>query len=153
MKDIPYSTALIIGAGAGISASLARLLADAGLKLGLAARNVAKLKDLADTTKALTFQTDAADPGAVSRLFEAVDTQLGVPDVVIYNASARLPGPIAELDPEAVRNAIGITAFGGFLATQQAARRMLPKASGAIFLTGATASVKRLRPFLGLCDG
>jgi NAD(P)-dependent dehydrogenase (short-subunit alcohol dehydrogenase family) len=142
MNDIPYSTALIIGAGAGISASLARLLAGAGLKLGLAARNVDKLQDLAGATKALTFQTDAADAGAVSRLFDAVDTQLGVPDVVIYNASARLPGPIAALDPEAVRNAIGITAFGGFLATQQAARRMIPKASGAIFLTGATASVK-----------
>jgi NAD(P)-dependent dehydrogenase (short-subunit alcohol dehydrogenase family) len=142
MNDIPYSTALIIGVGPGISASLARLMAGAGLKVGLAARNVAKLKVLAEATNALTFQTDAADAGAVSRLFEAVDTALGVPDVVIYNASARLPGPIAELDPQAVKNAIDITAFGGFLATQQAARRMIPKASGAIFLTGATASVK-----------
>lgn len=142
MSDIPYSTALIIGAGPGISASLARMLASAGLKVGMAARNIDKLKPLANETNALTFATDASDPESMSRLFEVVDDQLGEPDVVIYNAGARAHGPIAELDPEAVKSAIDITAFGGFLATQQAARRMVPKAHGAIFLTGATASVR-----------
>ncbi len=141
-KNIPYSTALIIGAGAGISASVARALADAGLKLGLAARNTGKLKSLAADTNALIFQVDAADPASMSRLFNEVDATLGVPDVVIYNASARAHGPIAELDPAAVKNAIDITAYGGFLATQQAARRMIPNGHGAIFLTGATASIK-----------
>jgi len=141
-KDIPYSTALIIGAGAGISASVARMLAEAGLKLGLAARNTDKLQPLAAETNALVFQADAADAASMSRLFDEVDARLGVPDVVIYNASARAHGPIAELDPAAVKNAIDITAYGGFLATQQAARRMIPNGRGAIFLTGATASVK-----------
>ncbi len=74
MKDIPYSTALIIGAGGGISASLARVLAGTGLKVGLAARNIAKMQVLADETNALTFQADAADSVSVSRLFDAVDT-------------------------------------------------------------------------------
>jgi NAD(P)-dependent dehydrogenase (short-subunit alcohol dehydrogenase family) len=142
MTGIPYHTALIIGAGPGISASLARLLSGAGLKLGLAARNVEKLASLAAETHASTFAADAADPASMAQLFQSVDSALGEPDVVIYNASARLPGPLAELDPEAVRNALNISAFGGFLATQQAARRMLPKRHGAIFLTGATASVK-----------
>jgi NAD(P)-dependent dehydrogenase (short-subunit alcohol dehydrogenase family) len=90
----------------------------------------------------LIFATNASDPESMSRLFEVIDDQLGEPDVVIYNASARAHGPIAELDPAAVKGAINITAFGGFLATQQAARRMVPKRHGAIFLTGATASVK-----------
>jgi NAD(P)-dependent dehydrogenase (short-subunit alcohol dehydrogenase family) len=142
MNNIPYSTALIIGTGPGISASLARMLADAGLRVGLAARNIDKLKPLARETNALTFATDASDPASMSRLFEAVDAQLGDPDVVIYNASARAHGPLAGLDPEAVKNALHVTAFGGFLATQQAARRMVPHGRGAIFLTGATASVK-----------
>jgi NAD(P)-dependent dehydrogenase (short-subunit alcohol dehydrogenase family) len=142
MKDFPYSTALIIGAGTGISASLARRLARAGLKVGLAARNVEKLKPLAAETNSLLFAADAGDPTSVSKLFDDVDRHLGVPDVVIYNASARAHGPIAELDPEAVRNAIHITAFGGFLVTQQAALRMVPNGHGAILLTGATASVK-----------
>lgn len=139
---IPYRTALIVGAGSGISASLARQLAGEGLKVGLAARNIEKLTSLAAETGAVTFAADATDPVAVGRLFNAVDARLGEPDVVIYNAGARVRGPIAELDPEAVRQAIVVSAYGGFLVLQQAARRMVPTGRGAILLTGASASVK-----------
>jgi NAD(P)-dependent dehydrogenase (short-subunit alcohol dehydrogenase family) len=142
MTGIPYRTALIVGAGPGISASVARGLAAAGLGVGLAARNVEKLAPLAAEIRAQTFAVDATDPAAVGRLFDAADTQLGEPDVVLYNASARAHGPIAELDPEAVRNAIEVSAYGGFLVVQQAARRMIPHGRGAILLTGASASVK-----------
>jgi len=142
MTSIPYKTALIIGAGAGISASLARRLTEAGLQVALAARNADKLASLAAETGAKAFQADASDPAAVARLFDQVDAELGEPDVVIYNASARAPGSVAEIEPEAVRRAFEISAFGGFLATQQAARRMLKHGNGAILLTGASASVK-----------
>src|SRR5436190_3312519 len=142
MAGFPYRTALIVGAGAGISASVARGLAAAGLKIGLAARNIEKLAPLAGEIGAERFAVDASDPSAVAHLFEAADARLGEPDVVLYNASARAPGPIAEIDPEAVRKAIEISAFGGFLVVQQAARRMLPHGKGAILLTGASASVK-----------
>jgi NAD(P)-dependent dehydrogenase (short-subunit alcohol dehydrogenase family) len=110
--------------------------------VGLAARNAEKLASLAAETGAETFSADASDPAAVAELFEAADARIGVPDVVLYNPSARAPGPIAELDPEAVRKALEISAFGGFLVVQQAARRMTPKGHGAILLTGATASIK-----------
>jgi NAD(P)-dependent dehydrogenase (short-subunit alcohol dehydrogenase family) len=142
MTDIPYRTALIVGAGSGISASVARGLAAAGLRVGLAARNVEKLAPLAAETRAQTFAVDATDPAAVARLFEDADTRLGEPDMVLYNASARAHGPIAELDPEAVRKAVEVSAFGGFLVVQQAVRRMIPHGRGAILLTGASASVK-----------
>ena len=142
MTAIPYRTALIVGAGSGISASVARGLAAAGLKLGLAARNIDKLASLAGDTGAERFAVDASDPAAVAHLFEAAEARLGAPDVVLYNASARAHGPIAEIDPEAVRKAIEISAFGGFLVVQQAARRMIPKGQGAILLTGASASIK-----------
>jgi NAD(P)-dependent dehydrogenase (short-subunit alcohol dehydrogenase family) len=142
MTAIPYRTALIVGAGSGISASVARALAAAGLKVGLAARNVERLSPLAAEIGAEKFAVDASDPAAVSHLFEAADARLGVPGVVLYNASARAHGPIAELDPEAVRKAVEISAFGGFLVVQQAARRMIPKGHGAILLTGASASIK-----------
>jgi NAD(P)-dependent dehydrogenase (short-subunit alcohol dehydrogenase family) len=142
VTDIPYRTALIIGAGSGISASFARRLAAAGLRVGLAARNVEKLAALVDETGAETFAVDAADPAAVAHLFAEADNRLGEPDVVHYNASARAHGPIAELDPEAVRKAIEISAFGGFLTIREAARRMIPHGRGAILLTGASASVK-----------
>ena len=142
MTDIPYRIALIVGTGSGISASVARGLAAAGLQVGLAARNVEKLAPLAAETRAQTFAVDASDPIAVARLFDEADRRLGEPDVVLYNASARAHGPIANLDPQAVRKAIEISAFGGFLVVQQAARRMIPRGRGAILLTGASASVK-----------
>ncbi len=142
MTEIPYRTALIVGAGSGISAAFARGLAAAGLKIGLAARNIEKLARLAGDIGAETFAVDAAEPAGVARLFAAADDRLGEPEVVLYNASARAHGPIAELDPEAVRRAIEISAFGGFLTVREAARRMIPKGRGAILLTGASASVK-----------
>jgi NAD(P)-dependent dehydrogenase (short-subunit alcohol dehydrogenase family) len=141
-QAFPYRRALIVGAGPGLSASLARMLSAEGVKVGLAARNIDKLASLASQTKAETFAVDASDARDVARLFGDVDARLGQPDVVIYNASARVPGPLAELDPDAVRKAVDISAFGGFAVAQQAARRMLPHRHGAILLTGATASVK-----------
>jgi NAD(P)-dependent dehydrogenase (short-subunit alcohol dehydrogenase family) len=142
MSQIPYRTALIIGAGPGISASVARALAGAGLKVGLAARNLDKLGPLAEEIGARSFAVEASDPAAMAELFKAADAQIGEPEVVLYNAGARVRGAIAELDPEAVRRAIEVSAFGGFLAVQQAAIRMTPRQHGAILLTGATASVK-----------
>lgn len=139
---LPYTTALIIGAGNGISAALARQLTAAGLRVGLVARNIDKLTTLTAETGALAFAADAADPAAVTRLFDAVDASLGEPDLVIYNPSLRVPGSVAEIDPEAVRKSLEISAFGGFLAVQQAALRMIPKGKGAILLTGASASIK-----------
>jgi len=143
MTDIPYRTALIVGAGPGISASVARGLASVGLQVGLAARNVEKLVPLATEIPGQTFAVDASDPVAVARLFDEADTRLGEPDVIVYNAAtAPAHGPMAELDAEAVRSAIEISAYGGFLVVQQAARRMIPHGRGAILLTGASASVK-----------
>lgn len=137
-----FSSALIIGSGSGLSASLARLLAEQGLKLGLAARNPQKLASLAAETRSRTFACDASDPKQVEALFAEADRAIGEPDVVIYNASGRLRGAVTDLEPQAVAQAIAVTAFGGFLVAQQAARRMLKRRHGAILFTGATASVK-----------
>jgi NAD(P)-dependent dehydrogenase (short-subunit alcohol dehydrogenase family) len=140
--DFPYRSALIVGTGPGISASLARSLAAAGVQVALAARNVQKLDALVQDTGAQAFAADASDPESVAKLFDQVSDRIGGPEIVVYNAGARGHGPLADLDPDAVQKAIAITAFGGFLVTQQAARRMLPQGRGAILLTGATASIK-----------
>jgi NADP-dependent 3-hydroxy acid dehydrogenase YdfG len=142
MTSIPYGTALIIGAGPGISASLARQLSAAGVKVGLAARDTEKLASLAAETGAGTFALDASEPAAVAKLFEDFESGIGGPEVVVYNASQRVRGPIAELDPAAVGKALAVTGYGAFLAVQQAAKRMVPKGRGAILLTGATAGIK-----------
>jgi NAD(P)-dependent dehydrogenase (short-subunit alcohol dehydrogenase family) len=137
-----YKTALIVGAGHGLSASLARLLAQSELSVALAARNPEKLSDLCAETGASAFACDAQDQAQVARLFEDVEEKLGPPDVVIYNASARTRGPLMTLDPEEVRRTLLVSAFGAFLVAQRAVPAMLGKASGAILFTGASASVK-----------
>jgi len=148
-----YSTALIIGAGAGISASLARLFAGHGLKVALAARNAEKLQALATEIGGAAFAADAGDAAQVKQLFAAVTEKLGEPDVVVYNASGRVRGTFVDLDPAEVAQTIHISAFGGFLVAQEAARRFLARpveARGAILFTGASASVKgyaRSAPF------
>jgi len=136
--------ALIVGAGSGLSASLARLLSSNGYSIVLAARNTDKLAGLADETGARLVACDASEPDSVNALFSRLDQPLRV---VIYNPSARQRGPIADLDPAEVRHALDVTAFGAFLVGQQAARVMLgqkPKdgVRGTILFTGASAGVK-----------
>jgi NAD(P)-dependent dehydrogenase (short-subunit alcohol dehydrogenase family) len=137
-----YKTALIVGTGPGLSASLARLFAKQGIAVALAARGTDKLAALAAETGASLHACDAADPASIAALFAAVEARHGAPDVVVYNASARARGRLLELDPSAVQRAIAISAFGAFLVAQQAAKRMLPAGRGAILFSGATAGVK-----------
>jgi NAD(P)-dependent dehydrogenase (short-subunit alcohol dehydrogenase family) len=142
MTDVKFNTALIVGAGSGLSASLARALAKEGVKVALAARSTGDLDALAKEIGARTFACDASKRAEVEKLFAELDASSGAAEVVIYNASYRTRGPVVELDPVEVEKSIAVSAYGGFLVAQQAARRMLPKRHGAILLTGASASVK-----------
>ena len=135
-------TALIVGAGSGTSASFARALAAQNTKVALAARNVSRLAALSEEIDGLAFACDVAQPAQVDSLFAQIDAAMGAPDVVLFNPSARVRGSILDVDAEALKHAIMVTAYGGFLVGQQAARRMVDKGGGAIFFTGATASVK-----------
>ncbi len=137
-----YKSALIVGTGPGLSASLARLFAREGLRVAVAARRADKLAALASETGASTHVCDATDPAQVAALFAAMDAAGATPDLVVYNASGRSRGPIAELVPAEVERSLAVSAFGAFLVAQQAAKRMLPNRHGAIALTGATAGVK-----------
>ncbi|HYC48195.1 MAG TPA: SDR family NAD(P)-dependent oxidoreductase [Burkholderiales bacterium] len=142
MQSPQYTRSLIVGAGSGLSASVARLFAREGLKVALAARNPGKLEALCAEIGARAYACDAAKPEEVARLFSDVEAGIGQPDVVVYNASGRVRGPFVDLDPADVRRAIEVSAYGGFLVAREAARRMVPKNHGAILFTGASASVK-----------
>lgn len=134
--------ALIVGAGSGLSAALARVFAGAGMKVSLAARNTGKLASLIRETGARAYVCDAADADAVRRLFSTLDTEGCVPDLVVYNAGLRVRGEIAELAAADIDAAWRVGAFGGFVVGQEAARRMLKLSKGTILFTGATASIK-----------
>ena len=141
--DIPkYKIALIVGAGEGLSASLARVFSREGIRVALAARSIEKLGALCTKTGARAYACDATKHEDVERLFGLVEREMGTPDLVVYNASGRSRGPFVELVPSEVAQAIAVSAFGGFLVAQEAAKRMLPNKKGAILFTGASASVK-----------
>ncbi len=134
--------ALIVGAGSGLSASLARKLAASGWQVALAARNTTKLAALAAETRATLHRCDSAEPEDVADLFAALDNSGQAPALAIYNPSFRVRGPIATLLPSQVRRAIDVCAFGAFLVAQQAAQRMLKAGGGTILFSGASAGVK-----------
>jgi NAD(P)-dependent dehydrogenase (short-subunit alcohol dehydrogenase family) len=142
MPETKLTTALIVGAGAGLSASLARLLNKEGIKVALAARSTDDLHDLAVEAQAETFACDAAKRSDVQKLFQNLDATVGAPEIVIHNASYRTRGPFVELDPAEVEKAIAVTAFGAFLVAQEAVKRMLPNGRGVVLFTGASAGVK-----------
>jgi NAD(P)-dependent dehydrogenase (short-subunit alcohol dehydrogenase family) len=142
MAEARYRTALIVGVGGGLSASLARTFKKAGMTIALAARRAAELAPLAKEVGGKAFACDATKPADVAKLFADVEAAFGAPDVVVYNASYRTRGPVIELDPAEVEKSLIVTAFGGFLVAQEAVKRMLPHGHGAILFTGASASVK-----------
>jgi short-subunit dehydrogenase len=142
MTDVKLKTALIVGAGAGLSASLARALTKEGIEVALAARTTDDLAALSRETGARAFACDASQGAQVEKLFADLDAAGAAPEIVIYNASYRTRGPLVALDPHEVEKAIAVSAFGGFLVAQQAARRMLARQHGAILFTGASASLK-----------
>lgn len=136
--------ALIVGVGDGLSASLARLLHKNGYALALAARNVDKIKPLADAVEATSYSCDVSKPEEVSALFDGLEGDLRV---AIANPSARVRGPLVDIDPETVRKAVEVTGFGSFLVGQAAAKNMLSLepvdgVRGTILFTGASAGVK-----------
>jgi len=134
--------ALIVGSGPGLSASLARLFRKEGMNVALAARNTEKLDGLVKEIGGRAYGCDASSPTDVKKLFQAMSQDIGDPNLVVYNASGRVRGPVTELDPEDVRQTILVTCYGGFLIGQEAAKRMIKAGQGTILFTGASASVK-----------
>jgi NAD(P)-dependent dehydrogenase (short-subunit alcohol dehydrogenase family) len=142
MPPLTYRTALIVGAGCGLSASVARAFARAGMKVALAARTTNGLDPLVMEIAGKVYNCDATIRDQVLKLFNDVVGDIGVPDAVVYNASYRVSGPFIELEPAELEKSMAVSAFGGFLVAQEAARRMLARRQGAILFTGASASVK-----------
>lgn len=134
---------LIVGAGAGLSASIARRFHAEGVAISLAARNTGKLSEIVNDTAAEVYQCDASQPDQVDVLFANLDkSRTGAPDVVVYNPSFRVRGPFTELDPDEVFRTLMVTGYGGFLVARQAAIRMSKAGRGVIIFTGASASMK-----------
>src|SRR5690242_19550726 len=123
--------ALIVGGGPGISASCARLFAESGMRVAVAARSPDKpvLESLEKMHGVRRYACDASDPAAVELLFQSVVRDLGAPTLVVHNIDGRVPGifrkEIVEADPTMAFDTVRNSAFSAFLVGQQAARLML----------------------------
>ena len=135
-------TALIIGAGSGISGAFAIELADEGYSVCLACRNTDKLKDLSAKISASTFKTDCSKEESILHLFDYFDVNFGIPDLVLYNCGSRVRGKVHEIDRGQASESFKVNINGAFTVAQEASKRMIAAKRGAIFFTGATASIK-----------
>ncbi len=133
---------LIVGAGPGLSASLARAFNSKGMKIVLAARNIDKLDSLKKEIDALVFKCDSTENKSVQNLFLQTDSIIGTPEIVIYNPSLRIVKPFIEYDPDEMLQSIKVNSYGAFLVAHESVKRMLKIGKGNIFFTGSSASVK-----------
>ena len=133
---------LIVGAGSGLSASLARAFNSKGMKIVLAARNIDKLDSLKKEIDALVFKCDSTENKSVQNLFLQTDSIIGTPEIVIYNPSLRIVKPFIEYDPDEMLQSIKVNSYGAFLVAHESVKRMLKLGKGNIFFTGSSASVK-----------
>ena len=133
---------LIVGAGSGLSASLARAFNSKGMKIVLAARNIDKLDSLKKEIDALVFKCDSTENKSVQNLFLQTDSTIGTPEIVIYNPSLRIVKPFIEYDPDEMLQSIKVNSYGAFLVAHESVKRMLKIGKGNIFFTGSSASVK-----------
>nr|WP_298898953.1 SDR family NAD(P)-dependent oxidoreductase [uncultured Altererythrobacter sp.] len=133
---------LIIGAGPGLGAALARRFARNGDQIILAARNPEGLGDICDDIGAMSIACDASDPDDVQSLFERLDAEGLTLSTMIYNAGYYARGAVTDLDPADVEKVWKINAFGAFLCANQASKRMLESGTGTMLFTGASAGVK-----------
>ena len=146
-------TALIVGAGPGLGAALARRFTAAGMAVAVARRQADQLRALAAEIDCHAFACDATDADAVAALFEEVVAALGPPDLVVYNSGAFRPGSVLEIEARDFETCWRIGCLGGFLVGQQAARIMAEHGHGSIIFTGATASLRGGANFANLAVG
>jgi NAD(P)-dependent dehydrogenase (short-subunit alcohol dehydrogenase family) len=146
-------TALVVGAGPGLGAALARRFKAAGMAVAVARRNIETLAPLAKEIGVEAFACDATEPAAVEQLFDRVTEALGPPDLVAYNAGAFQRGGVLEIAPADFEHCWRIGCLGGFLVGRRAAMGMVARGHGTILFTGATASLRGGANFANLAVG
>jgi NAD(P)-dependent dehydrogenase (short-subunit alcohol dehydrogenase family) len=131
---------LITGGAGGIGRAAAARFIDEGSRVVLLDSDASALEQAAEALPALagTLQADVADASSVARAFDRLDSQLAGLDVLINNAGVSVRRPLLEITPEQWRRVLDVNLFGIFCVGQQAARRMLASAGGAMVNMGST---------------
>ncbi len=154
-QELDGQVALILGAGPGLGLALGRRCASAGMKVALAARDGARVAEMAEEfgSTARGYGCDATRERDVDSLYAQVTAELGAPDLVVYNAGAFVRRNVVDIEAEDFERCWRVGCLGGFLLGRAAARGMLPRAHGTIVFTGATASLRGGAGFANLAVG
>ena len=150
--------AAVLGVGPGLGRAISRRFAREDYAVGLMARGVEGLQEVREEIEtnggmALTVSTDATDSGSVAQAFGQVRSELGAPEIFVYNAGAFQMGSILELSPERFDECLRINCSGGFYGAQQVLPAMVEKGYGTVLFTGATASLRGSANFSALSTG
>ncbi len=138
-------TAIVFGVGPGLGWALAKRCLSESMRVGAVARDEAKLKSMIESAGGGDIRPYAADVSNsedVAQVFEAVDRDLGEPDLVVFNAGAFQRGNVIDIDPADFERCWRVGCLGGLLVGQAAARRMVRRGRGTIIFTGATAALR-----------
>lgn len=150
--------ALIVGTGPGLGSALARRFSAAGMAVATVARNTRKLDDLMRDLNTLggsgrRYGCDASDERGVKSMLNCLVEDLGVPDVVVYNVEHFIPGTVLDIETCAFEECWRAMTLGGFIVGREAARLMVPRGSGTIIFTGATAALRGRAEYLNMAVG
>ncbi|MGN8159961.1 SDR family NAD(P)-dependent oxidoreductase [Salinisphaera sp. SWV1] len=146
-------TAIVFGVGPGLGWALVQRFVTANMQVGAVARDEAKLNALihaVDSQDVRPYAADVSNGEEVLRVFDRVERDFGVPDVVVFNAGAFQKNNVLDIDPADFERCWRIGCFGGFLVGQAAARRMAERGHGTIIFTGATAALRGSAGFANL---
>lgn len=144
------AVAVVVGAGPGLGSALCRRFAEGGMTVAAARRHRSELEPLAQEIGGRAYDCDAADADSVTALFEAVDRDLGTPELVVFNAGAFRPASVLEIDPGEFERCWRIGCLGGLNVGQAALKRMVDQGRGTLILTGATAALRGGKGFANL---
>lgn len=142
-------TCLVVGAGDGVGAAIARAFAAEGLDVCVTRRprHVDKLGALVNEIAAMggrahAFGFDAREESEMIALVDRIEAEIGALEIVVFNIGANVRFGITETSSRVYQKVWEMAAFAGFLAGREAARVMTPRGRGTILFTGATASVR-----------
>jgi len=150
--------AVIVGVGPGLGSAITHRFAREGFTVVLMSRSGETITDiknqiLASGGKAIAIATDVTEIKSVQSAFAQVLSQLGTPEVLIYNAGNFQMASILELTPEQFETNWQVNCLGAFLAVKQVLPQMVERRRGTILFTGATAALRGSARFASLAVG
>jgi NAD(P)-dependent dehydrogenase (short-subunit alcohol dehydrogenase family) len=130
----------VVGVGPGVGLAIARRFAAGGFDLALVARRAEAVKalsaEVAGGSKARAFPADASDVASLKRALATIATEMGPPEVLVYNAAGVTPGAPSAVDGEQVVRDFRVSVIGALVAAQVVIPAMRAARRGTILFTG-----------------